>query len=55
MANLDAARQEFLSRENVIGVGYGFKEKDGRVLRDVPAILVYVSEKKLRRICLQLN
>ena len=44
--NLAAARKEFLDRDGVIGVGYGFKEKDGRILRDEPAILIYVFEKK---------
>jgi hypothetical protein len=47
-ANLEYARQEFLDRENVIGVGFGFKESGGRVLRDTPAILVFVEEKKDR-------
>jgi hypothetical protein len=46
MSSIESARQEFLPRENVIGVGFGFKESGGRVQRDVPAILVYVLKKK---------
>ncbi len=46
IANLEAAKKEFLSRDGVIGVGYGFKEKSGRVQQDEPAILIYVREKK---------
>lgn len=45
-ASLAAARSQFLALDNVIGVGYGFKETDGRVLPDTPAILVYVDSKK---------
>jgi len=43
---LDSAREEFLPRDGVIGVGYGFKEKGGQILEDDPAIIVYVQQKK---------
>ena len=46
IARLDSARKELLGRPGVIGVGYGFKEKDGRILENIPALVVYVQEKK---------
>lgn len=43
---LQQARDAFLDREGVLGVGYGPKERNGQILVDEPSIIVYVTQKK---------
>ncbi len=43
---LDDAREELLAREGVVGVGYGPKERDGAIVDDEVAFVVYVAKKK---------
>jgi len=42
---LDKARKEFIKLPNVLGVGYGFKEKKGKSTDEL-AIIVFVNKKK---------
>jgi len=47
---LDEVRRKFLEIEGVIGVGIGPKEKGGQLLEDQPVIVVYVTEKKDKKL-----
>lgn len=42
---IERARKEFIKLDGVMGVGYGFKEKQGKSTGE-PAIVVYVKKKK---------